>query len=185
MTLGTFLEPQTVSADDVGRYLEDLSPGDRRGQCLGLKAGQQRRLWEIAIAADLYPSGDLVSDSSSVFAGRNSLATFSRFEKWFASQEGAVVGCNRHFLRPLIGPGYFTVRTGQAGPLEFDYADVPRQAPPGWPAVRANSGGLARSVYGDLLDRVVWLTADVLVGAAFRRGRSLDSYFVLVRSQAR
>jgi hypothetical protein len=58
---------------------------------------------------------------------------------------------------------------------------IPDAAPPGWPRVAPNSGFLARSVYGNLLDRVRWAGPDVLIGAAFRGETPLDSHFVLVR----
>ena len=69
----------------------------------------------------------------------------------------------------------------RASYLEFDYGHVPSQAPDGWPPVKSNDGLLARPVYANLLDRVVWVSPDVLVGAAYRGGEPLDSYFVLVR----
>jgi hypothetical protein len=41
----------------------------------------------------------------------------------------------------------------------------------------------AKPVYGGLRDRVAWVSPDVLIGAAFREGTPLDSYFVLVRGR--
>jgi len=48
--------------------------------------------------------------------------------------------------------------------------------------VTSNSRWLSHPVYGDLLDRVVWASPGVLIGAAFRGGAPLDSYFVLART---
>jgi hypothetical protein len=93
-----------------------------------------------------------------------------------------MVGRNRHALSWLIGPGYFKIESDDTGALRFDYEQVPAASPPGWPAVRPNNGTFSRLVYGHLLDRVAWVSADILVGAAYRSGKPLDSYFVLVRS---
>ena len=49
--------------------------------------------------------------------------------------------------------------------------------------VVSNTGTFSRPVYGHLSDRVAWVAADVLIGAAYRLGRPLDSYFVLARLQ--
>jgi len=182
VTLGALLDATGTAAGEVASHLAGLTPAERSSECLALSAGRLRRLWELASTTAVASAGELLTETTAAFTGRNSLRLFSRFEKWFARQHGAVVGCNRHPLSPLIGPGYFTVRDGVSPGLEFDYGSVPAQAPPGWPPVKANTGALAGPVYGDLLDRVAWISPDVLVGAAFRDGRPLDSYFVLVRT---
>ena len=181
MTLTALLDRKDVAVGEIVGHVSSLTQAERVHECLALTAAHQRRLWEVASTSDL-PSGELTNGRTVVFAGRNSLRLFSRFEKWFCRLDGSVVGCNRHVLGPLIGPGYFTVRTDNSGKLMFDYGTVPSHAPPSWPRVSANSGFLARSVYGDLLDRVAWVSPDVLIGAAFRRDRPMDSYFVLTRS---
>ncbi len=181
MTLAALLDRSGTSIGEVTGHLAARSHAEGVDECLALTPPRQRRLWELASAADL-PPGELVADTTSAFAGRNSLRIFSRFEKWFARQGGSTFGFNRHVLRPLIGPGYFTVRNERPGELVFDYRELPAQAPRTWPAVRSNSDFFARPVYGDLLDRVAWVSSDVLIGAAFRRDTPLNSYFVLVRT---
>ena len=176
------LVDQGVSAEAIRRHLSRLRPAARQGEGLALRPWHRARLWRLAAADASRPSGVLVPDGSAVYAGRNSLRLFSRFEKWFAQRGDLVIGCNRHPLSPLIGPGYFSVNEPAASELEFDYSKVPATAPEGWPAPRANTRFLARQVYGELLDRVVWVAPDVLIGAAFRSGAPLDSYFILVRS---
>ena len=183
MRLGALLEAGTVEAAEIRGAIDALPDDERSHVCLALSPPQQRRLWQVASGGPTHAGGEFVSGGTAVFAGRNSLRVFSRFEKWFSRQDGQVVGCNRHPLSALIGPGYFSVRGsgGAPGPVEFDYGQIPLHAPAGWPPVRDNARGLARPVYGDLVDRVVWVAQDVLIGAAFRRGAPLDSYFVLVR----
>ena len=180
MTLQDLLRASAPPPSAVLQNVDGLR-GEGLSECLALGLPEQRRLWQIAEAECSEIRGELVAGATAVFAGRNTLPLLSRFEKWFAHHEGALFGCNRHPLAPLIGPGYFEVRPAADGHLEFDYGSLPSTSPPGWPAVRPNTSWPARAVYGGLLDRVLWLSADVLVGAAFRDGAPLDSYFVLVR----
>lgn len=181
MTLAAMLGPGKVACTDITAHLDTLDPKARVAECLVLSREQQKRLWEIA-AAEPGNTQELVGEhGTAVFAGRNSLALFSRFEKRFVRQAGAVVGYNRHRLAWLTGPGYFTVRAQPTG-LLFDYSNVPIEAPDGWPSVTANTRGFAKPVYGGLLDDAVWVARDVLIGSARRGDTSLNSFFVLARA---
>jgi len=187
MSLSSLLDQPGVSLAEIGVHLDGLDGANRVAECGELSAAGQKRLWELATAAALPGGGDLIpaGQDTSVFAGRNSLRVFSRFQKRFARHGVEVVGYNVHPLGWLIGPGYFMVELGPPGmPLRFDYSRVPTAAPAGWPRVSDNSSALARPIYGGLLDEVAWLTADVLIGSAFRGGRALGSYFVLARAPA-
>jgi hypothetical protein len=181
VTLPLMLEAEETTATDVSAHLAGLTPAGRLAESLALAPAQQRRLWQLASTGPSSGGGELVIGGTGKFAGRNSLRLFSRFEKWFARERGTIVGCNRHPLSPLIGPGYFTVRDAGDRGLAFDYATVPGEAPAGWPQVAGNSGLFARPVYGNLLDHVRWVGPDVLIGAAFRAEVPLDSYFILIR----
>ena len=175
------LGPGKVMRQDIGAHLDALDTGTRIAECLELSKVQQKRLWQIA-SADPCKAEDLVGEkATATFAGRNSLALFSRFEKRFARHEGAVVGYNVHALGWLTGPGYFTVTTAPAG-LLFDYNRVPDVGPDGWPRVTNNSKGFAKPVYGGLLDDVIWVARHVLLGSARRGDVPLDSYFILART---
>lgn len=181
MTLVEMLGGEST-VQSLAELVGGLSEEQRRLQCLSLGPRDQRRLWQVLSEAPLIV-GDLLADGAGVFAGRNSLRLFSRFEKRFVLHEGALVGRNVHPLAPLIGPGYFTVRGSGSAWLEFDYSRVPVGSPTGWPAVKNNLSMGAKPVYGGLRDRVAWVSPDVLIGAAFREGTPLDSYFVLVRGR--
>ena len=170
-----------ATAEEVRQHLIELDPGPVHEECLALSPAELRTLWQRASADEVRPQARLVTGASAVYVGRNSLRLFSSFEKWFARLGDHVVGCNRHPLSSFIGPGYFSV-VERGTDLEFDYSVVPSEAPTGWPRPAANTRLMARPVYGGLLDRVVWLTASTLIGAAFRDTRPLDSYFILVRS---
>lgn len=182
MTLAEMVDGAYTKMAAIRAHIDGLSAEERMAECLSLNPTQQKRLWQMvsggqAVAGELLPAGA----ASTAFAGRNSLSIFTRFEKHFARQGPAIVGYNRHRLRWLIGPGYFTVESDDTGALRFDYEHVPAESPPGWAAVRPNNGTFSRLVYDHLLDRVEWVSADVLIGSAYRSGESLDSYFVLVR----
>lgn len=182
MTLAELLAQPGVAADAIAQHVRELDTARRTDEVVALSGAAQQRLWDLASEAPA--QGELVPARSAgtvVFAGRNSLPFLSRFEKRFARQDGATIGYNRHPLRGLIGPGYFTAEMGAGGRLRFDYGSIPGRAPDGWPGVRENGKFPGRLVYGDLIDDVVWVTADVLVGSASRGGRSLNSYFVLAR----
>ncbi|HEY3448433.1 MAG TPA: hypothetical protein VGK67_18905 [Myxococcales bacterium] len=84
------------------------------------------------------------------------------------------------------GPGYFRVRASpaRAGDVFFDYSDVPRRAPPGWPAPRTNEHGLASLAYGNRRDHVRAVGSHVAVGRAHDlAGRPLRRWLVLARSE--
>ena len=184
MKLAEMLDAPRSEVTALRSHLDGLAPAERMTECLSLGSHQQKRLWEMvaaapAVAGELLPPGA----ASAVFAGRNTLRIFTRFEKLFARQGPAIVGYNRHSLSWLIGPGYFTVEPDHGSGLRFDYEQVPADSPPGWPAAAPNTGTFARPVYGELLDRVGWVSPDALIGSAFRLGKPLDSYFVLVRAE--
>ncbi len=164
--------------------LDRLNDSDRIAAVTALTPSEQSSLWESASKAtgrDGVLIGRPEEGSSQRYAGRNSLGMFSRFEKRFFRRDGRIFGYNAHSLSPLIGPGYFAVAPRDGGGYRFDYRELPDVAPAGWPRVRSNDSLLSRSVYGRLVDEVIWVSRDVLVGAAFRGDVPLNSYFVLVR----
>ena len=185
MTAAELVLRSGTSTADLARHLDRLAPGERTKQCLSLSPAEQRVLWDMASSAPS-PQDDLIraGADTQAFAGRNSLALFSRFEKRFFRSGARIFGINKHALAWLIGPGYFAVGPRPGAGFRFDYRELPEAAPVGWPAVRPNSATFAHTVYGDLVDEVVWVARDVLVGAASRKGAPLNSYFVLVREVA-
>ena len=181
MTLSEMLGPGTIARADIAAHLDGLDAHARVAECIALSASRQKRLWEIASVEPGEPQQLASASGTAVFSGRNSLRFSSRFEKRLADHAGTLIGYNQHRLSWLTGPGYFTVVAAPRG-LLFDYSQTPSEAPAGWPRVSPNTQGLARSVYGGLLDDVVWVAQDVLIGSARRGDVSLDSYFVLARA---
>jgi hypothetical protein len=180
MTLAGMLGTGGMTRADISAHLDLLDTQARVAECAVLSKEQLKRLWHIT-GSEPGEAQELVGErGTAIFAGRNSLRLFTRFEKRFSRIAGSVVGYNRHSLGRLIGPGYFTVTAPPSG-LLFDYTKLPDQAPDGWPRVSPNTRGFAKAVYGDLLDDALWVARDVIIGSARRGDVRLDSYFILAR----
>ncbi len=121
--------------------------------------------------------------------GRNTLPAFRSFEKRFCRLPGAsaeapdvLAGFNFQALSGLTGPGYFLAVADPERPeVLVDYRRLPTTRPADWPEIRSNETGLARFVYGFMVDRLRRVSRDVTIGSAARHGRELGSYFVLSR----
>jgi hypothetical protein len=154
----------------------------------------QRRLWDICADAPAFTLEDLIpsTETGTVrWAGKNSLALFTHFEKRFARQTNGtaqvVVGYNFNpGIAWFTGPGYFTTVQAPDRPREilFDYTRVPSTAPQddGWPPVKDNTRGSAKLVYGGMHDFCRRVSSTVIIGAATRLGKPIDAYFVLART---
>jgi hypothetical protein len=125
--------------------------------------------------------------------GRNTLPAFTWFEKRFCrppdvdpARPGALYGFNFQSLSVLTGPGYFVAHDDPAGrEVLIDYRELPPLHPAGWPEIRGNERGLARLVYGSMVDRLRRVSEHVSIGSATRHGREFGSWFVLAREAGR
>jgi hypothetical protein len=121
--------------------------------------------------------------------GRNTLPLFTLFEKRFCRPRGAdrekpseLYGFNFQSMSFLTGPGYFVAHEDPGRPeVWVDYRSVPAEHPEGWPEIRVNERGLARFVYGHMVDTLRGVSEHVSIGSAARRGRDIGSWFVLCR----
>ncbi len=120
--------------------------------------------------------------------GRNTLPVapaLRRFQKRFCRPGDGTAqrlfGYNEGPTRRFIGPGYF-VAVPDGGGVVIDYFQVPDgPVVPGWPRVRPNSYGLQRFVFHQTRDLLRRVSRHVSIGAAYKRDRPLDHYFVLCR----
>jgi len=193
--LESMIADRAVAADRIARLLDGL-PGELRPRVvrrLGPRA--QRGLYDKVEGKaplgllDLVPPrcGDLESVRH---LGRNTLPAFRIFEKRFCRLPGedparpeSLAGYNFQALSKLTGPGYFLARQDpERAEVLVDYTRLPEIRPPDWPAIRSNEGGLARFVYGFMVDRLRRVSEHVTIGSAYRNGRALGSYFVLSRA---
>jgi hypothetical protein len=196
-------ELESLIRDPAGRpaaiasRLDALPPGLRTTGVRGLSRLGQRLLYEKVRDFAAVELAELVPparrDLETVrHLGRNTLPAFRNFEKRFCRLPGTsaespetLVGFNFQALSALTGPGYFTAYADPERPeVLVDYRRLPpisTTCPPGWPGIRSNEQGLARFVYGFMVDRLRRVSRDVTIGSAARNGRELGSYFVLSR----
>jgi hypothetical protein len=183
-----------IDARGVREFLDGLSGAERISAIRSLGRAAQRDLFEAV--AGFLPLGlaDLVPASATDLAevrhrGVNSLPVCTRFEKRFCRPPGAdaqqppmLFGFNHQPLAFLTGPGYFTATEDAArGEVRIDYANIPNERPENWPEIRRNESGLAKLVYGNLVDTLRRVSDHVTIGSATRQGRDLNSWFILCR----
>ena len=108
--------------------------------------------------------------------GTNNMPMARAFEKPIFRVQGQLAGRNVQPWAWLTGPGYFTVHRDQdcAGQVIFNYINVPPGAP-------SNARGMSYFVFRGLTDVMRGVSEHVTVGRAFRHGKPLPNYFVLVR----
>jgi hypothetical protein len=183
-----------IPMKELASLLDGLSHEERVAWVRSLGRRDQRRLYEAAEGflplglADLVPPR--CPDAATVrHFGKNTLPAFTWFEKRFARPAGQdprapteLHGFNFQALRWLTGPGYYVARTDPERPeVLIDYREIPPVAPPGWPPLRDNEGGLGRLVYGNMVDRLRRVSEHVTIGSAAKNGRDLGSWFLLTR----
>jgi hypothetical protein len=185
-TFADLLLRAEVTQPELAAHLDALDAEARVEQCRALGKRLQKRLWQVCADAPAFTLEDLIpsTEKGTVrWAGKNSLALFTHFEKRFARQDGVVVGYNFNpGVQWFTGPGYFTTVQAEgerAREILFDYTRVPSVAPDGWPPVRANTSGTAKLVYGNMHDFCRRVSSTVIIGAATRLGKPIDAYFVL------
>jgi hypothetical protein len=188
-TLASLLSLPDASQAALERHLDALDAPTRVAEIRVLSGKEQKRLWEVCAGAPAFTVDDLVPQSTPegqqvIWAGKNSLAAFTLFEKRFARHGGKVVGYNFQTMSWITGPGFFTCKPSPTEPREllFDYTDVPEKAPESWPQPRSNGAGFSRLVYHNLHDFNRRVSRDVIIGFATRLGKPIDSYFVLART---
>ncbi len=181
-------------ASALATLLDDAEAGMRVALVRKLDRSTQRGLYrkvegfEALSLVDLVPAdrGDLEEVRH---LGLNTLPAFRVFEKRFCRLPGVdtdrpetLAGYNFQTMSPVTGPGYFVaVDDLDTREVLVDYRRLPETHPEGWPAIRSNERGLARFVYGFMVDRLRRVSKHVTIGAAARDGRELGSYFALTR----
>lgn len=186
-------EPR-VDCAAVAALLDGLDHPGRVEATRSLGRREQRRLYEAVDGfrplelEDLVPSR--VPDLTAVrHHGKNTLPAFTHFEKRFCRPRDAdpakpdsLYGFNFQSLSPLTGPGYYIAVPAPGRPeVWVDYNRLPEEQPEGWPAIRSNERGLARFVYGFMIDTLRGVSEHVTIGSAARKGRDLGSWFILTR----
>ena len=183
------VDPRRIEA-----FLDGLRHVERVAAVRSLGRTEQRRLYEAVAGrlplrlVDLVPKA--APDLSAVrHFGRNTLPAFTLFEKRFCRPSGAdpeapgeLWGYNHQSTARFTGPGYFVAREDpDRAEVWIDYTRLPAGRAAGWPEIRPNERGLARLVYGFMVDTLRRVSEHVTIGSAARRGRDLGSWFALSR----
>lgn len=193
------IEDERAGIEAVGSYLDGLDDETRSREVIELGRSHQRTLFEKAAHAvpiDLdHFVGDARQREEVIHDGINTLplpGRLRRFQKRFCRPDAGtdrLFGYNEGPTRRLIGPGFFVAIPTEGRPtwtargaVVVDYFQIPDAAvADGWPPVVDNHWRLQRFVYHETRDFMRRVSRDVSIGAAFKRERPLDHYFVLVR----
>lgn len=173
----------------ISSFLDRLSHDERVAAVRGLGRRAVAKLFhsvdgfaELGLS-DMVPGGVPALEPVRHY-GLNSLWVARVFEKRFyrTASGDEVGGANFQSISPLTGPGYFSARRDpQRAEVLIDYQRLPSETPTGWPALQGNEHGIARLVYGFMIDRLRRVSEHVTVGSASRDGKDLHAYFVLCR----
>ena len=196
------IDDDHTGIEAIGAYLDALEAKARWLDVKQLDRARQRTLYEKAAHAAPIDITHFVGEAAPrqevIHDGVNTLpvpAAWQRFQKRFCRPErnGAaparLFGYNEGPSRKLIGPGFFVAvptadrpQWSARGGIVVDYFQVPDGAvADGWPRVVANDWRLQRFVYHETRDFMRRVSREVSIGAAFKRERPLDHYFVLCR----
>jgi hypothetical protein len=200
--LTELIDDDKIGIDEIGAYLDGMD-GDTRWREVGaLGRARQRMLYEKAahaepIAFDHFVGGARPREEV-IHDGINTLPVppvFRGFQKRFCRPvenghtQARLFGYNRGPTLRWIGPGYFVAiptadrpHWAARGAVVVDYFQVPDgEVADGWPRVVDNHWRLQRFVYEETRDFMRRVSKHVSMGAAFKRERPLDHYFVLCR----
>lgn len=193
ITLPALLELR-APAREVASLLDDLGHEGRLATLASLGRGQQRALYEAAAGAEPLTLDDFTLPREGALASHHGFNTLplpssgrSFVKEMTRRPDGSVVGWNRSPYAWLIGPGCFVLRPTEGdervhGGVVVDYTRTPwGPVPDGWPRVRPNWLGLQAFVYGWCHDYLRRVSRDVTIGAAYKWGVPVRSWFVLAR----
>jgi hypothetical protein len=197
--LASLIDDPGAGVAAIGDYLDGLDARSRRTELRSLGRERQRTLYEKAASSPPLELAYFVGDAGAlvqvIHDGKNTLPLpdrLRRFQKRFCRPDGGgerLFGYNEGPTRSVIGPGFFVAVETRGRPaweargaVVVDYYQVPDgQVADGWPPVVANDWRLQRFVYHETRDFMRRVSRHVSIGAAFKRERPLDHYFVLCR----
>lgn len=193
MSLSTLIQEKTALSD-IAIWLDEQTPETRLNETRSLNKSQQRTLFDRCketspLTLD-YFCGDL--NQEVIHEGKNSLPAFTLFQKRFVRlEDNRVIGYNHASTMGLIGPGYFVLKETNGnsewtehGSVVVDYYEVldsNTSIPTSWPKIKGNHQGLQMFVYNNMHDFMRRVSKHVSIGSAFKKGNSIDSYFLLCR----
>lgn len=179
--------PDAADIDTLEQELDAASASERLQWMRSLKKKDMAVLYANADGRDVGPDFFLTPEGgASTWAGRNSLPAFNDFAKAFALHKERIQGYNVNtgLAAWFGGPGHFLVRLDgeeHAEQLVFDYTWEPDEAPSAFPEVASNLELPYKLVYGNMKDVVRRVSNDLIISAAYRKGKPEGAYFSLTR----
>jgi hypothetical protein len=174
-----------------------MDPKSRLATVLTITPKEQRALWEIF--EDQAPDADHFVPSGTeplkevIHHGKNTLPTHNFFQKRFCrgdDESGELWGYNHQSLSWLTGPGYYVAHVVESekdkdAPSSYviDYTRIPPKKPESWPEIIGNEKKLGRLVYHGMKDYMRKVSDHVSIGRAYKGGKPMDAWFVLVRDE--
>jgi hypothetical protein len=199
MSLTALIDDPGTDVKEIARYLDGLGGDARWAEVSALDRDRQRMLYEKAFQSAPIDFAHFVGDAGPraevIHDGMNTLplpTPLKRFQKRFcrpAADKSRLFGYNEGPTRQVVGPGYFVAIPTHGRPhweargaIVVDYFQVPDgEVASGWPRVVGNDWRLQKLVYDQTRDFMRRVSKHVSIGAAFKREKPLDHYFVLCR----
>ena len=162
--------------------LNDCSHAERLNWMRGLSSKELQTLYLLSEGVHPLQTEHFHAGEGEVVVhhGQNSLPAFNSFKKRMVQNSGQLQGYNHQTLSWLTGPGHFTLRQ-DGDEVLFDYTAEPEQAFPAFPALKSNTSGLSTLVYGHMVDRVRKVSNHCVIGAAYKKGKAMNAWFMLIR----
>jgi hypothetical protein len=177
----------------ISSALDAMTHDSRLATMLTIEPKEQRKIWELfkdrEIAADHFVAPGTKPLEEVIHHGKNTLPTHNFFQKRFCladDESGELWGYNHQSLSWATGPGYYVAHPSadeKDAPSSFviDYTRIPPKKPESWPPVIPNQKKLGRFVYSGMKDYMRRVSEHVSVGRAYKGGKPMNAWFVLVR----
>ena len=175
--------PSTLSQiQTLTDALNQCSHEERLNWMRGLSSKELQAMYVLSEGAHPLPLEHFHSEEGKVIIhhGQNSLPAFNSFQKRVVQNRGQLQGYNHQTLGWLTGPGHFTLRQ-DGDEVLFDYTAEPDLAFSDFPPIKSNTAGLSTLVYGHMVDRVRRVSDHGVIGAAFKKGKAMKAWFMLIR----
>ena len=175
--------PSTLSQlKSLTEALNDCSHDERIHWMRRLSRKELEAMYVLAEGAHRLDIGHFHSTDGDVVVhhGQNSLPAFNAFQKRVVKNAEELQGYNHQTFGWLTGPGHFTLRQ-DGDEVLFDYTTEPNKPFAAFPPLKSNTTGLSNLVYGHMVDRLRGVSHHCVIGAAFKKGKAIDAWFMLIR----
>ena len=176
------LPSQTDDFKALAQALDSATPEQRLNWMRGLGSKELAATYEMAQGGSSLGLGHFHAGPGEVVIhhGQNSLLAFNAFQKRVVDNNGVFQGYNHQSMAWITGPGHFTLSQDEDEVL-FDYTREPEHAFDDFPPLKKNTSGISSLVYGNMIDRVRRVSQHCVIGAAFKNGKAMNTWFMLLR----